>query len=168
MAVKNSELVSDIVRSIAQDAALLRDDHVVGFKSRISWVCIFCQSAEEFDELRVSISKLGKLAKVTETGPVFVIPGVETSAGIVRVIKLRKPDPSRTERGDADFAITDFDAFCKEYLQKPGFKLIERPEFEMIELMDEKRNTRVYFSNPPVEQHDGIKQALADRTNQES
>jgi hypothetical protein len=37
-------------------------------------------------------------------------------------------------------------------LSKEGFKLIEREDFEMIELMDSEFNVRAYFSNPPLDE----------------
>ena len=71
-------------------------------------------------------------------------------AGNRRLVKIRKPDPKRTERGDADFTVTDYLIFKKKYLSKPGFRIIKRPEMEMIELTDPSFNVLAYFSNPPL------------------
>lgn len=45
----------------------------------------------------------------------------------------------------------------KEYLDKPGFKLIERPDMEMIELADSNYDVLAYFSNPTLGEVLGIK-----------
>jgi hypothetical protein len=89
-----------------------------------------------------------------------VIPNITTPAGILRVLKIRKPDPTRTERGDADFSINNYHEFKNHVLSRPGFSLIRRPKTEMIELIDNNFDVRAYFSYPPVETHDGIKEAL--------
>ena len=44
----------------------------------------------------------------------------------------------------------------KENIGKEGFKLIERPSMEMIELMEDGADVRVYFSNPPLDKQLGL------------
>jgi hypothetical protein len=67
------------------------------------------------------------------------------------VLKIRIPDPTRLERGDADFTISNFPEFKKKYLSKPGFKILRKPNFYMIELTDSNFDVRAYFSNPPLD-----------------
>ncbi len=86
----------------------------------------------------------------TSTGPLFKIAPLQTVAGPLQLLKIRKPDPTRTERGDADFTVSDYPTFKAKYLQRPGFRLIERPEMEMVELVDLTFNVRAYFSNPTL------------------
>lgn len=154
-----SEFV-ELVKGIVSDATNLKDKNTRKFTAKVNYCCVFCQNETEFSKLKTVIEQNGKLANETETGPVFVVQGIPTVAGMLRVLKIRKPDPSRKERGDADFAVNNYTEFKAKFLGFPGFKLIERPEFEMIELIDKKFDTRVYFSNPPVEDHSGIKEAL--------
>ena len=49
------------------------------------------------------------------------------------------------------FRISNFPEFEKEYLSKPGFKLIQKENFYMIELIDLGFDVRAYFSNPPLD-----------------
>ncbi|NCN98621.1 hypothetical protein COU62_04600 [Candidatus Pacearchaeota archaeon CG10_big_fil_rev_8_21_14_0_10_35_219] len=63
------------------------------------------------------------------------------------MLKIRFPDVTRKERGDADFTISNYDEFKKECLSK-GFSLIKRKAIELIKLTDSKFKVRVYFSNP--------------------
>ncbi len=71
------------------------------------------------------------------------------------MLKIRFPDSTRTERGDADFTISNFFEFENIYLSKPGFKKIQKPDFYMIELMD--FDVRAYFSNPPLDEQLNLK-----------
>ena len=65
--------------------------------------------------------------------------------------KIRKPDPTRPERGDADFNLDDYEKFKNKYVGKEGFSLIERKDHEMVELMEKGSDVRVYFSHPHID-----------------
>jgi hypothetical protein len=88
----------------------------------------------------------------TPTGPIFLLKSpLNTAGGILRLVKIRSPDPARPQRGDADFTVPDYLAFKRQFLGNKGFSLIERPGIEMIELVDPKFDVRAYFSNPPLD-----------------
>ena len=86
-----------------------------------------------------------------KSGILFKIKPLQTVSGILRLLKIRIPDKTRPERGDADFTIKNFSEFENKYLGKPGFKLMPKDNFYMIELMDKEFDVRVYFSNPPLD-----------------
>lgn len=151
------------VTSIVARATALKDLHTSA-EASVSYSAVFTQSDDEFEALSEDAALWGSLVQVTKTGPVFVGPEIPTIAGPLRIIKIRKPDPTRPERGDADFAVADYPSFKARHLDSPGFTLIERDEFEMLELMDEAFNVRAYFSDPPVEEHSGISEALREAT----
>jgi len=68
------------------------------------------------------------------------------------LLKIRKPDPTRPELGDADFTVENYPEFKQRHLSKTGFSLIQkRKDFEMLELADPKFHVRAYFSNPPLD-----------------
>jgi hypothetical protein len=94
--------------------------------------------------------QLGPIADNTATGPVFEIPPLLTPGGELRLLKIRRPDPKRPERGDADFTVSDFETFKREHLSAAGFGLIQRPEMEMIELIDPSFDVLAYYSHPPL------------------
>lgn len=71
-------------------------------------------------------------------------------SGTLPLLKIRQPDPTRPERGDADFTLSDYKAFKQWALVQPGFKVITRTNMEMIELMQPGYNVRVYFSYPTL------------------
>jgi hypothetical protein len=148
------------VRTIVQRANTLRLKHASKFDAHVSYCAIFCQDDRQFDSINTAASGIGVLADDTPTGPVYVVPPIDTVVGPLRVVKVRKPDTTRPEKGDTDFGVANYAEFKAANIGRPGFKLIVRPNFEMIELMDPDFDVRAYFSHPPVEEHSGIKETL--------
>jgi hypothetical protein len=148
----NAEDLKKLVKDIVEQANKLKNKHIDG-DAPVNYVCIFAQSQKEYEEFLEAAQKLGKLLKETSMGPVFYIKPMDTVAGPLKMVKIRVPDPTRTERGDADFTISDYANFEKKHLTRSGFKKIERPNFVMIELMDSDFDVRVYFSNPSMEEY---------------
>lgn len=124
--------------------------------SPINYACIFCQSDSEYNEFSKAANSIGKVIEETPSGPLYQIEQLETVSGKLQLLKIRKPDTTRTERGDADFTVFDFELFRSMYLHRPEFKLIQKPTFEMIELMAPGYNVRAYFSNPPLDKQLGL------------
>ncbi|MCX6741573.1 MAG: hypothetical protein NTX24_00130 [Candidatus Pacearchaeota archaeon] len=139
------------VKSIVEKATALKNKHINNKNAPVNYACIFSQSKKGYDELVKVTKKIGKVIKETPTGPLFHIEPLQTVSGVLKLLKIRIPDSTRTELGDADFTISNFLKFEKEYLSKPGFKLIQKENFYMIELMDSDFDVRVYFSNPPLD-----------------
>ncbi|MBW3018564.1 hypothetical protein KY329_00055 [Candidatus Woesearchaeota archaeon] len=144
------------VKEIVEQATDLKNKYVDVNDAPVNYACIFSQSQEEYDELVGVAKKIGKVIKETPTGLLFHIEPLQTCSGVLKLLKIRLPDPTRPELGDADFTIADFPAFEKKYLTKPGFKIMKKPDFYMIELMDPEFDVRAYFSNPPLDKQLGI------------
>lgn len=142
--------LKDMVQKIVAEAVRLRDSRTPEREAPVNYACIFAQDEQEYETLLTAANKIGKIVQETAMGPVFYIEPLETAAGTLRLLKIRKPDEKRTERGDADFTVTDYQKFKKRYLNKTGFKLIERSDMEMIELTDSEFNVLAYFSNPSL------------------
>lgn len=145
------EALQKMIKSIVSQAKELKDKHIKGDNGIVNYAAIFSQDDNEYEDLIEAIKEIGEVMLDTKTGPLFKIALLDTVAGSLELVKIRKPDKSRSERGDADFTVDDYDKFKKEFLDKEGFKLIQREDFEMIELMDSKFNVRAYFSNPPLD-----------------
>lgn len=152
--------LNQIVIDIVDKTQVMVKESTNSWPMSVSWCCIFCQDDDEFKHLSEAALKYGTLAKQTHNGPIVILPAIKTSGGTLRIVKIRQPDTTRPERGDADFAVDDYAKFKETHLSKDGFTLIQKPEFEMLELMQPGAQTRAYFSNPPVEEHEGIKEAL--------
>lgn len=152
--------LTQLVIKIIANSKRLKDHYTAETNAPVSYCAIFCRTNEEFNKFTNAAFKHGRLAKDTYTGPVYVVTPISTAAGTLRVVKIRKPDQTRLERGDTDFVARDFKKLKFQYLGSKGFKLIKRSNFEMVELMDQEFDSRVYFSNPPVEEHEGVRELL--------
>ncbi|MDD3284930.1 MAG: hypothetical protein PHZ07_05035 [Patescibacteria group bacterium] len=142
--------MKNIIQNVIKDAELLKDKYTDLKNIPVNYVCIFCQSEKEEIDFLAEACKIGEIIKETSTGPIFKI-SIDTVAGKLQLLKIRKPDIERPERGDADFTVSDYKPFKEKYLEKPGFSLIKRENFEMIELYEKGNNVRVYFSFPPLD-----------------
>lgn len=145
-----AELI-EFVQGIVEKANTLKNKHTSEKEAAVNYACIFCQSSKQYEELTTVSRKIGEVIDETPTGPLFHIKPLETVAGKLRLLKIRKPDPTRTEIGDADFTVLDYPEFKRGCLSQKGFKLIPREKFEMIELVDPQFDVRTYFSNPPLD-----------------
>lgn len=139
-----------LVRAIVAESTKLREAKTNAKGAPVNYACVFSQSEPEYEALLPVARDLGRVVQETAMGPVFYMEPFDTSAGPLRIVKVRKPDPRRKERGDADFTVSDYVAFKKTYLGKPGFSLIKRTDFEMMELIDPAFSALAYFSNPPL------------------
>ena len=149
--------LKQFVQEIVKKANALKNKYTSEEKALVNYACIFCQSKEQYDKFIILAQKIGNVIKETPTAPLFQIDPLDTVAGKLQLLKIRKPDPTRLELGDADFTVTDYSEFKEKYLSQKEFKLIVRENFEMIELMDTQFDVRVYFSNPPLDEQLKIK-----------
>ena len=123
----------------------------------VEFVCIFCQNEEEYGEFTNSCQKLGKIVQDTPSGFTYLLEKpIKTEAGFLKLLKIRKPDPERKERGDADFN-TDYKELKKKYQNSPKFELVKRDTFEMLRLSDPKSDVMACFSSSPLSKDLGIK-----------
>ena len=146
----NPQEFKTLIQIIVTEASKLRDTRTTEHGAPVNYACVFSQNEQEYESLLAVAGQLGKAVQETTMGPVFYIEPLSTIAGNLRIVKIRKPDPKRTERGDADFTVADYATFKKTYFGKPGFRIVERPNMEMIELADPIFNVLAYFSNPPL------------------
>jgi hypothetical protein len=123
----------------------------------VEFSCIFCQNEEEYKDFTLSIEALGEVVERTPSGFTYLLKNpVNTIAGPLRLVKIRKPDIQRPERGDADFN-TNYNNFKIKYLGKPGFEFLKRESFEMLRLSNPTYDVMACFSNIPKSKNLGIK-----------
>ncbi len=146
-----------IVQEIVERACALKNRHTDERDVRVNYACIFSQNKEEYEKLIETAKNIGTVIKQTSTGLLFHTRPIETVSGKLKLLKIRLPDSTRPEKGDADFTVSDYPDFKKKHLPKKGFRLIKREDFEMIELMDSGFGVRAYFSYPPLDEQLKIK-----------
>ena len=112
------------IKSIIEKATELKDKHTDEINAPVNYACIFSQNEGEFNELTTLTKKLGTRIKETSTGPIFKLTNeISTVSGRLKLLKIRFPDPTRPERGDADFTIANFAEFEEKYLPRKEFKI---------------------------------------------
>jgi hypothetical protein len=144
------ESLKKLVQEIVAKARVLSDKHTSERNVPVNYACVFAQSESEYEELLSLARQMGTVAEETATGPVFQITPLSTEAGELHLLKIRRRDAKRPERGDADFTVSDYKKFKEAYLKKPGFSLIERKNMEMMELIDPSFDVLAYYSHPPL------------------
>lgn len=149
--------LENIARELVRKATILKDKYTDQRNARVSYVAVFCQNNEEFEEFTKIVRTFSSVISETPTGVHYRIPSLDTVSGSFEILKIRIPDKTRPERGDADYNVENFEEFKKKHLPLKGFKLIERPGHEMVELTEAGAGVRVYFSNPHVDKLLGLK-----------
>ncbi len=145
-----------IAQKIVSEARELKNKYEIEPNAPVNYACIFSQSEKEFQVLLEAAEKSGKIIEQTRMGPLFQITPIPTVAGDLQLLKIRLPDKNRPERGDADFTLEHYLDFKSKCLTKPGFALIKKEKFEMIELADKNFNVLAYFSHPPLTEQFGL------------
>lgn len=148
--------LKSLIQEIVEKGRELKDRHTSEKNAHVNYACIFAQNQDEYDTLLATTQKMGRIIQETPTGPLFHINPLDTAGGKLRLLKIRVPAKTHPDRGDADFTVEDYATFKKTSLAKSGFKLIERSDIEMIELMDPLFKVRAYFSHPPLDEQLGL------------
>ncbi len=144
------------IHYIISNSVELKNKYTNTSSARIEFACIFCQNEEEYKQFTHSINTLGKIVERTESGYTYLLhKPFTTVVGPLRLIKIRKQDDQRVERGDANFN-TNYTEMKKLYEGNSKFELIKRESFEMLRLTDPKFDVMVCFSNIPKSKVLGI------------
>jgi len=145
----NENKLKKIVNYIVNQGVEAIKDNTEETVFTIDYLAIFANNDFEYKDLVKFVSSFGKEtdASVAKTGQTFILDKViKTSAGDLKYLKIRKPDPTRPQKGAPDFKINNYNEFKKKYLQKSGnFTLMVRDNFEIIELKGV--DVLVYFPN---------------------
>ena len=148
--------LEQLIKNIVLDSQKLKDEFTDAHNVPVNYACIFTQNQSELTEYTSVASKIGQVIEYTPTAPLFKITPIKTIAGSLQLLKIRKFDEDHTDLGDADFTLPNYQQFKDKYLGQPGFSLVSKPGFEMIELRVSDRSVRCYFSNPPLDKQLGL------------
>lgn len=136
-------------KEIVRKSVGLKDKFTGQVNAPVEFASIFCQSDKEYKSFDSQTKAMGRVVEDTPTGFTYLLrKPIKTTAGPLYFLKIRKPDPARPERGDADFD-TNYSEFKKKYGNNPKFELIKRDNFEMLRLSDSNYDVMSCFSNLP-------------------
>jgi hypothetical protein len=148
--------LEEIVKYIVDESYELKNKFTEAKTTPVEFACIFCQNEDEYKNLDKLVSERGGIVQETPSGKTYLLTeGIPTKAGFLRLLKVRKPDPARKERGDADFN-TSYTEFKAKYDNDPRFELIKRDSFEMLRLSDPEFDVMSCFSSTPMSKDLGI------------
>jgi len=130
-----------IVKVIAEKAEdLVR--LTIGRELPITYLTIFSHHPHEYNRFVEWVTEIG-IKSDANNGVRFALQKpIQTAGGEVVNIRIRKPDPYRSQIGCADLKVDNYDSFKMEELFKypDNLRVIERPEYEMIEFFDFNTN----------------------------
>jgi hypothetical protein len=148
--------LEEIVSYIVNKSFELKNKYTDEKTAPVEFACIFCQSDNEYQKLDHFVDELGGVVQETSSGKTYLLnKAIQTKGGPLRLLKVRKPDPIRKERGDADFN-TSYLSFKDKYINNPRFELIKRDSFEMLRLSDPEFDVMSCFSSIPMGKDLGI------------
>ena len=134
----NQKDLEEIVNYIAKRGIEAIKTHTEEINPSLDYLAIFSKDEGEFKRLLQLVELLGEEIdkEVAKTGRTFLLhKPLSTSAGPLQVLKIRRPDPTRPQRGAPDFKISNYAEFKEKYLSTSGsFTLMIRKDYEMIEL----------------------------------
>lgn len=151
----NSADFIGLVQDIVWQAKAFKDT-LITEESPVNYACIFCKDDEEYKTLISCADTLWSLLQETPSWPLYHISKIDTVAGPLQLLKVRKPDSTKWERWDADFTLRNYQEVKQRYLGTPWCNLIQRKDFEMLEFIKPQSDVRVYFSYPPLDQQFNI------------
>lgn len=117
----------------------------------ISSLTIFSHYIAEFETLQELLLEMGEL-KAENNGPYVKLRSpIKLQLNELIFLRIRKPDPYRMQVGCSDFEVPDYEQFKSEFLDgKNGLRLIQRPEYEMIEFFDPDFDVLAYVLSKPL------------------
>ncbi len=136
--IHSQKELEEVVRYIALETTEMLQK-VIGESFPIKSLTVFAHSQSEFELLTEILKEIGKPYNYNNGPRVELHEPIEVGESSIDHLRIRKPDPERPQVGCNDFEV-DYTTFKNEYLsQHPNnLTLIERPEYEMIELHDKE------------------------------
>lgn len=137
MKLGSEEDIRKIATYVANKAASLVE-RVLGEKLPILYVTIFAKTPHEFERFVEWASVIGSKSEANNGYRFSLKEPIQTTAGQVKHLRIRYPDIYRSQLGCADFEVSDYKTFKSEKLAKhpDNLRLIERPEYEMLEFYE--------------------------------
>ncbi|MDO8622590.1 MAG: hypothetical protein Q7R80_05150 [bacterium] len=113
-------------------------EKVIGVRPPISSLTIFAHYPDEFEYMKGAILALGTLRDANNGPRVLLSTPMQVADNLIQCVRIRHPDPYRSQVGCGDLVVRDYQEFKKQYLRERShhLRLIERERYEMIEFFD--------------------------------
>ncbi len=151
------ENITKIVLEIVESANVLIQQYIPE-ELALDYVDIFPTSEKEGIELINELEKAGKKICRSHIGQVYLLDTpIKTQYGLLKLVRVRAYDKERNQRGAPDFKVKNYDQFKAKCRGKDYFNLIDRTDYEMLELNIEGSNVLVYFPSELLSDSLGLK-----------
>lgn len=155
----NTKEIEEIVNYIVNHGLEAIRDNTDENALPLDYMGIFAKDDDEFEEMEKILKSLGTPGDktATSTGLTCILnQPISTPAGPLKVLKIRKPDSTRPQRGAPDFRVSDYASFKEKYLPSgSNFSLMIRKDYEMLELKGD--DVLVYFPSKSFGERQNIK-----------
>lgn len=111
---------------------------ITGEEFSIDSLTIFSHYSKEFESLKQTAINMGELES-EHNGPYVKLNNpIKLKNNKLSMLRIRQPDPYRMQVGCNDFSVSSYKEFKERFLssKKDNLRLIERPDYEMIEFFD--------------------------------
>ncbi len=145
-----AELLAAATYVAEQTKVMLRQ--IVGTSFPVSAVTIFSHFSSEFSALAPVLGSLGT-PDGENNGPwVKLYKPIAVGANSLTRLRIRKPDPYRSQVGCNDFNVPSYQAFRNAYLSRcsGNMRLIERESYEMVEVFNPEFDVLAYVVSHPI------------------
>ena len=111
--------VYDLVKNIVNKSNNLKNKYTDEIKAKVNYACIFCKNEDEFNNYISALKEDDNdIIENTYSGPLFRLKDLETVAGPLKLLKVRKYDDKHLDLGDADFTVRNYSDFKNKYVDK--------------------------------------------------
>lgn len=141
--INDDQDYSEAIIKIAQSAEEMTEQ-VIGRRMRMDVITVFSATEEEHDLVRDYLLRIGEKSKLSHGSTTYVTPKntKEVNGYRIKILGVRAPDITRTERGYVDFPVGNYseinqelgsNPFVHEIVSGRGRKMLEivHPEFDV-------------------------------------
>jgi hypothetical protein len=139
--IESKECLFEAAEYVATEVFKL-SEKITGKKHPLSYVTIFTHYQQEYEYLTTILPGLGDVSEANNGLKV----NLNEPIAKVSLLRIRRPDPYRTQAGCADLEVENYREFKEQFLGiTEGLRLIERPEYEMLEFFDPDFDVLAYI-----------------------
>ncbi len=126
---------------------------ITGEEYPIATLTIFSHYPDEFERLKEAALSMGSLESENNGPYVRLNEPIQLPNNQLNLLRIRKPDPYRMQVGCCDFEVKNYQEFKDKYLDhhSNNLRVIERPEYEMIEFFDPDFDVMAYMLSNKIE-----------------
>lgn len=142
-------MFEDALNYIAIESQKLAET-VTGQKLPLDTITIFSKDDKEYEFLKPLVMQYGPKSSVSHGATLYVDSDFTVQGQRIKYLGLRKPDPSRPQRGYGDYPVLDYADWVKKLTQNPYAEAIKSGRGQpMIEFRHPNFDVLGYLVNKP-------------------